>query len=256
MKNLTRFAAFALFVSSFYLILVSYSSGATNRGNGKKIDKYYQKNKGNNSASVSKGSVSKGSILNSKLLPYSGGNFQYFDKWSYLQGRAFLNGKVKSAVLNTYSDLKKKNPVRKYTVMECSHKEGGKLWPHRTHQNGLSVDFMMPLSKNGEPYYDLDDKGLKHYLLEFNNKGEYEKDKAVKIDFDATAQHILLLDRNARKLGYKIKKVIIKVELKDELYSTTYGKQIKEKGIYVVMGLTSKINALHDDHYHIDFERI
>ena len=54
----------------------------------------------------------------------------------------------------------------------------------------------------------------------------------------------------------KIKKVIIKIELKDELFSTPNGKKLKAKGIYVVKALTPLINGLHDDHFHIDFEEI
>jgi penicillin-insensitive murein endopeptidase len=224
--------------------------------NDKKIEKYYHKHKGNEASSVSGGTVSMGTIENSKLLPFSGANYQYFDKWSYLQGRAFLHGSVLNTVLNSYSKLYGSEPDRKFQVMECSHENGGKLWPHRTHQNGLSVDFMMPLKKNDKPYYDLDSKGIKHYLLQFDNAGKYVKDKSVQVDFDLVAKHILQLNTSAREQGYKIKKVIIKIEFKDDLYATNHGKDIKRQGIYVAMGLTPKINALHDDHYHIDFEKI
>jgi penicillin-insensitive murein endopeptidase len=71
--------------------------------------------------------------------------------------------------------------------MECSNKEGGRIFPHRTHQNGLSVDFMIPLIKNGIPYYGLDNLGANHYLLDFNNNGEYLKDTSIKIDFNMVA---------------------------------------------------------------------
>ena len=85
------------------------------------------------------------------------------------------------------------------------------------------------------------------------NAGKYVKDKSVRVDFNLVAKHILQIDASARKEGYRVKKVIIKIEFKDDLYATKYGKKLKAKGIYVVMGLTPKINALHDDHYHIDF---
>ncbi|MFT6747487.1 MAG: penicillin-insensitive murein endopeptidase [Glaciecola sp.] len=256
MKNTLKYLFVALFFMGLYLSFVSYSNENKYMFNDEKLEKYYQKHKGNDIPSVSVGTVSKGSIKNAKLLPFSGANYEYFDKWSYLQGRAFLHGSVLNSVLNSYSSLNGSNPGRKFRVMECSHQKGGKLWPHRTHQNGLSVDFMMPLKKDDKPYYGLDSKGVKHYLLEFDNAGKYEKDKSVQVDFDLVAKHILQLNASARKQGYKIKKVIIKIEFKDDLYATKHGKKLKQQGIYVVMGLTPKINELHDDHYHIDFVKI
>jgi len=53
----------------------------------------------------------------------------------------------------------------------------------------------------------------------------------------------------------KIAKVIIKIEYKDELFATEYGQKLKKSGIYIVKGLTKLINALHDEHYHIDFKK-
>lgn len=256
MKTNLKLFFLVLFALGLYFSVVSYSNQNSYMFGDKKIAKYYQKNRGNELSSQSLGTVSNGSIKNSKLLPFSGKNFKYFDKWSYLQGRAFLNGHVLKSLLNSYESLERTTPRRQFTVMECSHKEGGKLWPHRTHQNGLSVDFMMPLVKNNKAYYELDSKGIKHYLLEFDNEGRYCKDKAVKVDFNLVAKHILGLETSARKFGYSVKKVIIKIEFKDELYASEYGKKLKRSGIYVVQGLTPKINALHDDHYHVDFEKV
>lgn len=70
------------------------------------------------------------------------------------------------------------------------------------------------------------------------------------------ADHILILQKNARKYGLKIKKVIFKIDLKDELFATQYGKELKREGIYFAHNLTPLLNKLHDDHYHVDFELI
>ncbi len=218
------------------------------------VDTYYEKNKGDSLPSQSTGTYSKGALINGKMMPFHGDNFTYFSETSYLSGRACVHSKVKTSVLATYSKLAKLHPGRIFGLMECSNKKGGKLWPHHTHQNGLSIDFMMPLLQNGKAYYELDDKGPDHYLLTFNDKGQYIKDTTVSIDFNLVAQHILLLDEQARKNGLHVKKVIIKIELKDELYATTFGKKLKAKGIYVVQALTPQINNIHDDHFHIDFD--
>lgn len=217
------------------------------------VEEYYLRNLDNKHPSQSHGTVSNGSITNSKLFPFSGNNFQYFDTLSYLKGRAFLNGKVKKTLLNTYKILETENANRLFFVMECSHEKGGKLYPHRTHQNGLSVDFMMPLLKDKDAYYKLDTIGINHYWLDFDNQGRYSKNKNVSIDFNLVAQHILLLNQEAKKQGLMIKKVIINTSLKDELFATKYGTKLKNSGIYIVKSLSPLINSLHDDHYHIDF---
>jgi len=216
---------------------------------------FISKNTDTEIASTSKGSVSNGSLENGKLLPYNGPNFWYFDKGSYLSSRGFVHSKVKKTVLDSYKNLEVLSD-RNWCIMEASNQKGGKLYPHRTHQNGMSIDFMMPLKKDNKPYYQLDSSGTMHYLMTFDDNGYHAKKKDVQIDFDAVGLHIIELEKAARKNGLKIKKIIIKIELKDELYASKYGATIKKKGIYVVKGLTKMINALHDDHYHIDFEKI
>lgn len=219
------------------------------------IDEYYNKHVADTLASISHGSVSNGSLEHGKLIPYYGSNYSYFDTTSYFSGRAFLHEDVLAFTLKVYKNLENVSN-RFYRIMECSNQMGGKLWPHQTHQNGTSIDFMMPLTKDHKPYYNLDEIGLSHYWLSFDDNGKYSEDKSVEIDFEAIAQHILLLNEAANEKGWKIKKVIIKIELKDELYATPSGKKLKAKGIYVVQGLSKMVNALHDDHYHIDFTKV
>ena len=217
-------------------------------------EKYMAAHPDNGKPSIAKGTVGNGSLENGKLMPFKGPNFEYFDTGSYLKDRAFVHHKVKKTLLATYAELAEEVPERKFNIMECSNEEGGKLWPHRTHQNGLSVDLMMPKIKKGEPYVGLDGLGKSHYLLKFDDDGRFAADPAITIDFNLVAQHILLLDKNARINGLRVKKVIIKTDLKDDLYATTWGKKLKASGIYLVRQLTPMINNLHDDHYHIDFE--
>ncbi len=220
------------------------------------VESYFETNQTNDEPSISKGTVSNGSLENGKLIPFSGSNYQYFDTTSYLMGRGFMNDKVKTTILSTYQRCETEIANRKFFIMECSNKNGGKIWPHKTHQNGLSVDFMMPLVKDHQPYYELDYKGGEHYLLEFDYEGKYLKDPSIEIDFEVIARHVLLLEEEAKKEGLHIKKVIIHTELKDELFAGKYGQQLKNSDIYVVKALTPLINALHDDHYHIDFEEL
>lgn len=216
---------------------------------------FYQKNL-STKESESKGSVSDGSLINGHIFPPIGDNFKYFDDDSYLEARAFTNEKVLNSILLSYHYLDSLYPGRKFYTMELSNKDGGKMFPHRTHQNGMSCDFMMPKIKDEKPYYGLDTIGKEHYFLSFSDLGEYSSDPSISVDFDLIAHHVLLLDNTAKKYGLRIKKVIIKTEYKPHLFDTYYGKKLKESGIYVVQKLTPIINALHDDHYHVDFEQL
>lgn len=137
--------------------------------------------------------------------------------------------------------------------MECSESDGGKMWPHRTHQNGTSIDFGVPLIKSGKPYHLNHRFGIFHYLMAFDESGHYKLNKKVTIDFEAMGEHILTLEKQARKRGMYIKKVIFKINLKDDLFKTQSGKRIKQKGIYFAKVLPKTIDNVHDDHYHVDF---
>ena len=144
-------------------------------------------------------------------------------------------------------------PEKHFRLMECSDREGGKLWLHRTHQNGLSIDFMTPLKRGSSNFPIWNRTGLWHYLLEFNDQGILKSDRHTEIDFETMATHILALDDACQNHGLKIKKVILKIELKDELFATEGGREIRRRGIYFAQVLPESVNRMHDDHYHIDF---
>ncbi|TKG91508.1 hypothetical protein EYV94_21005 [Puteibacter caeruleilacunae] len=208
-----------------------------------------------NQRSQSIGSVSNGSLTNGIRLPYRGRNYKYFSKLSYyILNRAYANAKVYNTVIGAYKECEATCPHIFFRLMECSNKNGGRLFPHRTHQNGLSVDFMTPLIKNKKQYNTLDIIGIWRYLVNTNEHGQVTHH--IKIDFDSVAKHILALDNAARQNGLRIKKVILKTNLKDELFKTQSGQALKQRGIYFVKHLSKTINDLHDDHYHIDFQEI
>ncbi len=218
-----------------------------------KLEEFVKNHPDNGESSQSLGMVSNGSLKNGKLMPFSGKNFQYFDTSSYTMGRAFVHSKVREIVLLTYEAMEKETPDHRYFLMETSNEKGGKLDPHHTHQNGLSIDFMTPLLKNGKEYNGLDTMGVTHYFMEFDDNGYYKKDTSVTINFDIIALHLLQLNKEAQKQGMKIEKVIFKLELKDELFACKYGDMLKQSGIYFAQRLTPMVNSVHDDHYHVDF---
>lgn len=211
--------------------------------------------KRNQGVSNSIGEYHNGSIKNSYRIPRKGNNFIYFSRFSYyILGSAYVNSKVYQTILDTYQELGQKYPERKFRIMECSKKNGGKMLIHRTHQNGLSTDFMTPLIKKNKKQKYYNAYGALRYLLNFDENGILRSNKKVAIDFNSMAEHILILEKYARKNGLKIKKVIFKIDLKDELFKTDNGEKIKAKGIYFAQHLTPILNTAHDDHYHVDFE--
>lgn len=212
----------------------------------------------NSGKSKSTGSVGKGKLENAYLIPWSGKNFRYFSPISYfIFDNGYLHSKVHNTLLEAYKICETTCPNTQFRIMECADKTGSKLLFHKTHQNGLSVDFMSPKIKPNKKQSRLFDRlGLWHYLLEFSNSGQLNFSKKTNIDFETIGRHILALDKAARKNGLRIKKVIFKIELKDDFYNTPSGKKVKQKGIYFAKALPHWTNRMHDDHYHVDFEII
>jgi penicillin-insensitive murein endopeptidase len=244
----------ALFIFTVYAGILPVGDPPPAASNAEKIAAYYEKNKGDSLPSKIHGIESAGTLDHAKLLPFSSGNFRYFDTMSYLEGRAFMSDKMQQTLLASYKELEVTAPGRIFTYMESGLQNGGLIPGHRTHQCGLSVDLMVPLVKDGQPYYKLDTIGGWHYGLDFDNQGRYTKDSTVSIDFNLLALQVLSLDKQARKQGMHVKKVILKLELKDDFYATVNGKSVRKKGIYLAMNLPENVNKQHDDHFHVDFE--
>ena len=198
------------------------------------------------------GTVGNGSLINGVILPYRGKNFKYFSSISYHAGRAYVHSSVRKVILESYQMLENSLPDRIFYLMEGANKEGGPLPPHRTHQNGLSVDFMALKLKDGKPYLKLDNLGPAHYALEFDQNGQWLKNDEVKIDFEAMARHIQSLEQACKKHQIHISKIILKINLKDDLFASPTGQKLQH--LPFVGWLPDVIDKQHDDHYHIDFE--
>ncbi len=208
----------------------------------------------NEGRSLARGSVGNGTLENGWLLPYYGKNYRYFSPLSYyILNRGYVHHRVHKVLLEAYATCETTCPEVRFRLMECANKHGGAMWPHRTHQVGLSADFMVPKLRNGRPHRQLDQLGIWHYALSFNEHGQLSD--RVKIDFETMAKHLLALDDAARANGLSVRKVILKLDLKDDFFATQSGQEVKRRGIYFARSLPPLVNELHDDHYHVDFGR-
>lgn len=200
------------------------------------------------SESICYGATSNGRIENSQQLPFRGPNFESYSFIAHSVGRTYVHSIVKSIILNSYKALEVKYPDKVFKYAETGFKEGGTFKPHKTHKNGLSVDFMTPvidsLSKSVYlPTHPLNKFG---YDIEFDKNGKYQD---LTIDYLALAAHIVALHKEAKSQGHDLWRVIFDPELQSNLFSTKYGSYLRKN----ILFSKKRSWVRHDEHYHVDF---
>ncbi len=200
-------------------------------------------------ASTCQGTTKSGSLKDGIQIPKQGTNFESYSLVGHLLGRTYVHEKVHDAIVNTYAELNKKNKDVVYVFGETGWSEGGSFKPHKTHQNGTSVDFMVPVrdqQKKSTPIpCSLFNKFC--YSIEFDKKGYY---RDLKIDFDAMAEHLIALEKHSKKLGFKLNRVIFDPDL-TVLLKKSKAWSAANPNIYFS---PHKPWVRHDEHYHIDFD--
>jgi penicillin-insensitive murein endopeptidase len=198
--------------------------------------------------SICYGTTSKGSLKRGVKLPSSGANFESYSFLAGIAGRTYVHSEVQKILLKTYKALEKKYPNKVYKYAETGFEEGGKFKPHKTHQNGLSVDHMVPVLKNGKSVHLPTNVFNKlGYSIEFDLKGRY---KDYQLDYESLGALIVEVHKQTRKLGYKLWRVIFDPKMTPNLLKTFHGKYLKQN-IY----FTKKRSWVrHDEHIHIDFK--
>lgn len=195
------------------------------------------------------GTTKNGRLENGVALPAEGNNFIAYGKVPRIAGRTFVHSKVRAVVLDAYRRLETEQPGKVFKYGETGFEKGGRFKPHKTHQNGLSVDFFVPvLDHDGRsayfPTHLLNKYG---YQFEFNEEGKH---KDYRIDFEALGAHIVSLHQAADQAGIGLWRVLFAPELQPLLYATTYGPYIREN----VTIPDKRSWVRHDEHIHVDFE--
>lgn len=198
--------------------------------------------------SICYGSTASGRLEQGVQLPEEGSNYVGYSSVARLAGRTYVHSKVRDIIVAAYADLEKTHPDKLYKYAETGFEDGGAFKPHKTHQNGLSVDFMTPvLDDNGKsthlPTHPLNKFG---YNIEFNDDSTY---KNLTIDYEAHAAHIVALHKASLKLGYDLWRVIFDPELQPKLFNTQYGDYLREN----IEFSKRRSWVRHDEHYHVDF---
>ena len=194
------------------------------------------------------GSSSNGYLVNGVQLPVDGKNFVSYNSIGVFLGRTYLHSQVVEIIVDAYDSLAISVPDNIYKYGETGFAKGGKFKPHKTHQNGLSVDFMVPV-KNGQGqsvYFPTTVFNKFGYDIDFNKVGDF---KSYHIDFKAMAAHIKALNISAKQKGYGIKRVIFDPNLQAKLFDTIDGDYLVKNIVF------SKKQSWvrHDEHYHVDF---
>jgi len=161
------------------------------------------------------GTSSNGSLSHGVKLPQSGRNYVGYSLAARIAGRTYVHSEVRKIVVDSYQSLEREQPDKVYKYAETGLKNGGIFKPHKTHQNGLSVDFMTPVTdKNG---------------------------KSV---------HLPTNPLNAKKNGHELWRVIFAPELQPALFETKYADYLKAN----IQFSKKRSWVRHDEHYHVDFE--
>lgn len=147
-----------------------------------------------------------------------------------------------------YARLAEKHPDLRFVYGETGFEEGGPFKPHKTHQNGLSVDFFVPVRDSQGKSVPLGTSVLNKwgYDIEFDARGRYED---LRIDFDAIALHLAALDEAAKREGIGIARVIFDPKLQPILKRSPEWRRLKRS-----IPLSPNPSWVrHDEHFHVDF---
>lgn len=194
------------------------------------------------------GTPERGRIADAVSLPLDGANFEAYSALGWAAGRAYVHSRVHATLLAAFERLQRLVPQARFVYGETGWARGGPFQPHRTHRNGLSVDLMVPVRRDGVPVplprSPFDRYG---YDLEFDDAGRLGD---YRIDFETMAAWLEALDAAAREQRIGIRRVIFEVPLQRHLFATATGRGLRGR----IPFSTRPAWVRHDEHFHVDFE--
>ncbi len=199
-------------------------------------------------SSICYGTTSDGRLAGSCKLPAGGENFAAYSRLGRMLGRTYVHCDVAEVVISAYEALASSHPDKRFVYGETGFKNGGEFKPHKTHRNGLSVDFMVPVTDRDGESVPLP-TGMTNklgYGIEFDTEGTY---RDLRIDFEAMSAHLTALREAANDKGIGIWRVIFDPDMQQHLKKTSQWPKIAD-----LEYSTRRSWVRHDQHYHIDFD--
>jgi penicillin-insensitive murein DD-endopeptidase len=199
-------------------------------------------------ASTCFGKVAQGRLAQGTKLPPSGPNFSAYSALGGLLGRTYVHATVEKIVTNAYATLARTQASKKYVYGETGLADGGRFRPHRTHQNGTSVDFMVPVLDADSRSVPMPASPMNKfgYGLEFDAQGRLNE---LRIDFEAIAEHLVALHAAAKSEGVALSLVIFDPPYLSKLFNTQRGAWLQQN----IPFMKGNAWVRHDEHYHVDF---
>lgn len=195
------------------------------------------------------GTPANGRLESGVRLPATGDNFAPYSELGVRLGRTYVHDKVARAVTAAYAELAASRPDTVYVYGETGFAQGGRFEPHRTHRNGLSVDFMVPVVDARGRSVPLPANAANRfgYDVEFDDEA---RAGGLRIDFDAVAAHLLALHAAAEEEGIRIGRVIFEPAYLPRLFAAARGDAVRRR----IAFMQHPAWVRHDEHYHVDFE--
>jgi penicillin-insensitive murein endopeptidase len=201
------------------------------------------------SRSTCHGRVDQGHIEGAVSLPREGTNFVRMAQGPVSAGRVYVHSTVHDIVIDAYATLAVTRPDIRWVYGETGLERGGPIPPHKTHQNGLSVDLFVPvLDKEGRrvQFPNRPDNGY-GYRVDFDAEG---RNSTHDIDFDSLGELLFQLHESARRQGSALSRVVFQRELRPHLFKTSRGLWLKAH----IPFPDWDDSVRHDDHLHVDFQ--
>ncbi len=144
--------------------------------------------------------MAQGRIEDAVKLPLEGTNFRAYSPLAAGLGRTHVHEQVAAVLVRSFATLQREQPNLQFVYGETGKKHGGPMPPHRTHQNGLSVDLFVPVRDAAGRSVPLPTPVTLRfgYDIEFDAQGRWQD---YRIDFDAFALWL----RALRAAGLELK---------------------------------------------------
>ncbi|MEY4544684.1 MAG: hypothetical protein RL685_879 [Pseudomonadota bacterium] len=205
----------------------------------------------------------------------SGEGFESYSLLLTAFGRQYLRREARQTVQDAFAERARAEPRRRFVLGEMGWRAGGRLWPHASHRQGLSVDIFLPLLDAQRAPTGLSHQpwNLWGYCQTFDTTGRYAGTRweapprslpllgavspcfasteasSVHIDFEEAARLLLAIEHAAHRHRVEIRAIILAPEYLARVSSTPAGRQL---GKLADKFVRRPVWIRHDEHLHIE----